>query len=735
MGRSNQTSSVTSFLGRSNQTSSVASVLDRSNQSISATSSSKDNPVKRVITLLQDMEDTLKEEMEKDKGLTGKMGCWCHEESWSKSLEIKDLEVQSAALTDKIDSLTAKIAELNSSITSLNAEVATETKSLAEATEVRDKQAAEFHDTHLDAIQALEAVRAALEVLSKHQGESEALPQVSASFLALGKKGIASDSFDDFLEQNGIHHVELQPPAHAARAAVALASSAVSQRQHSGAWAASEASLVKRALAAGTSYMRSHGHPMSHHSAYASQSSVVVGILKQMQKRMEADLAEDNATEVAQASAYAELEGDKKTQITQAYDQAEEKEEDHAKARLDLATAKADLKATTADLAAANKYAADLEAMCTQSKADFEERKTSRNDEITAVKEAIAILMKDEARDAYSASYSFFQLTASVRSKTAARKQAAAILREAAGNAGSPALAALATRVQLDSFTKVKAAIDEMVADLKRQQQDEVVFVDECKNKLQETLMLEKKTQDTKEDLEAKAQTLGDTEVKQKEELDATYERIKTLRVDLQGEAEQRQKENLEFQKTMSDHVTIEDTLKEALQRLTVFYDSMSALPQTGQRQAPPYPQMTYKPHEGANSVLEMIKKIIQDTVTLQSQSRAAEQQAQAEYEKMVVDVSEEVKLLEMAAVTKQKEIANTALELEVVNNDLEDTGKTLADTASLDASLHGECDFVMQNFDIRQDARAGEIEDLQSVKEILNGASWEREDEEDPED
>lgn len=663
--------------------------------------------------------------------MSGKMACWCHEETWSKSLEVKDLEAKSVALTDSIDTLTSKLAELNSSITNLNAEVATETKSLTEATADRNDQAAQFHDIHLDAIQTLQAVGAALGVLSKHHGENVALPQLPASFLELGATVLSPDPLDDFLKTNGIHHAEWHSPARAAKPVVALASSsAVSQGQRSGAWTASQASVVKGALEAGARYMRSHGHPMDHHSAYASQSTVVVGILKQMQERMEADLGEANATEVAQASAYAELQEDKTSQIKLAEAQAEQKEDAHAQARLELATAKTDSTETNVDLATAKTYAADLEAMCTESKADFEVRKASRNDEIAAVREAVAILMKDEARDAYSVSYSFFQLNSSMRSKNVSRKQAVMILREAAGKAGSPALAALATRMQLDSFAKVKAAIDEMVADLKKQQQDEVAFVDGCKSELQEASMLEKKTEDTYTDLTTKTEALAAAEQKQKQDLNATYDRIKTLKADLQGESERRQQDNFEFQRTVHDQRTIEYTLKEALQRLTVFYESKSSLLQTvrGQRQAPPYPQMMYKPHEGATGVLQLIRKIIQDTVTLQSESRAAEQQAQVEYEKMVADTFQDVKVLELEAATKLKEIRDTGLELEVAGNALEDTEKKRAALASSYASLKGECEFVMANFDARQKARAGEIEDLQTVKAILSGASWERE-------
>ena len=87
------------------------------------------------------------------------------------------------------------------------------------------------------------------------------------------------------------------------------------------------------------------------------------------------------------------------------------------------------------------------------------------------------------------------------------RKQAAAVLRKIR----SPELAMLATSVELDAFTKVKAMIDQMIATLKTQSADEVKKNNWCKEELQENEMSTMKTKDLNADLEAKVGQLEAT--------------------------------------------------------------------------------------------------------------------------------------------------------------------------------------------------------------------------------
>merc|ERR1719221_1223456 len=45
--------------------------------------------------------------------------------------------------------------------------------------------------------------------------------------------------------------------------------------------------------------------------------------------------------------------------------------------------------------------------------------------------------------------------------------------------------------------------------------------------------------------------------------------------------------------------------------------------------------------------------------------------------------------------------------------------------TLEYEASLHAECDWLLKYFDMRKEARDGEIDSLKRAKDVLNGADY----------
>merc|ERR1740121_1550854 len=136
-------------------------------------SSGHDTPVTRVVNLLKDMGKTVQAEMDEDESLYRKLKCWCTDNNWAKSNSIEKLEASIEELQSKIDSLSGSTAELKESIKELETELAADRKALAEATALRHKQLADFHNLEKDDIQAIENLKAALVVLEKHQPPPE----------------------------------------------------------------------------------------------------------------------------------------------------------------------------------------------------------------------------------------------------------------------------------------------------------------------------------------------------------------------------------------------------------------------------------------------------------------------------------------------------------------------------------------------------------------------------------
>merc|ERR1719373_338215 len=118
-----------------------------------------------------------------------------------------------------------------------------------------------------------------------------------------------------------------------------------------------------------------------------------------------------------------------------------------------------------------------------------------------------------------------------------------------------------------------------------------------------------------------------------------------------------------------------------------------------------------------------MIEKLIQDAKDLMSKSRASENEAQQAYEALVADTNASVNELTEAVASKTKATARAKKEKINAEGDLTDTMEQLEGLFKYNADLHAECDYTLKNFNVRQKARAEEIEALQQAKQILNGA------------
>merc|ERR1719343_176767 len=324
-----------------------------------------------------------------------------------------------------------------------------------------------------------------------------------------------------------------------------------------------------------------------------------------------------------------------------------------------------------------------------------------------------------------SGTFSFVQLSSSTNFQAHYRRQAARTLRAAAGKAHDPQLAMLATSVELDAFTKVKKAIDGMIAMLKQQQSDELKKSDWCKAEFQSNDMATSRAGTQQADLEAKIAKLQ-SDIKELETgISTDQAQIAETQLDLQKATETRKQENIDFQKVVADQSVTIDVLSKALDRLATYYDLAQTKGRSWiQRQTPEVPQMEYSKSKGAVGVMDMIEKLIYDARELRAGSKTAETEAQRGYEQLIADSNDMIQSLQKQIVFKtQSKIAAHKDEQEA-QDDLSDVLKELEGLAKYKAELHTECDYLLKNFDLRQKERGEEIEALQQAKQILSGAS-----------
>merc|ERR1719482_2351412 len=107
------------------------------------------------------------------------------------------------------------------------------------------------------------------------------------------------------------------------------------------------------------------------------------------------------------------------------------------------------------------------------------------------------------------------------------------------------------------------------------------------------------------------------------------------------------------------------------------------------------------------------------------TEAKATETDAQADYEQAMKDATEKRATDTKAVADKTKAKAETEASMEANGEEKKATTKTLMATLEHIQSLHAECDWLLQYFEVRKEARAGEVESLKTAKAVLSGADF----------
>merc|ERR1719392_105608 len=310
------------------------------------------------------------------------------------------------------------------------------------------------------------------------------------------------------------------------------------------------------------------------------------------------------------------------------------------------------------------------------------------------------------------------------------RSQASKVLAAVAHKTQNPRLATLAVRVRLDAFTRVKKAIDDMVAQLLKEKEDEIKHKDFCVEEFNSNELQTEKKEREKADLIAKIEDLEMTIKQLTEAIDKLKAEIAEMQVQLKRAGEDREKENKEFQMTVADQRATQKLLTAALNILKGFYEkkAKAALMQKQEPAGPPPPPgfEAYKKNAAAPGVMGMIQQIINDAKAMEAEAIRSEEDAQKAYEEFVKDTNNSIEEKSKDIVNKSETRAKAEADLVEAKKDKEATMLELEQLSNYKSELHSSCDFVMKNFEIRQTARDEEIEALKQAKAILSGAKFE---------
>jgi len=508
---------------------------------------------------------------------------------------------------------------------------------------------------------------------------------------------------------------------------------------------------------------------------YAPQSGQITGILKTMGDEMAAGLAEATKAEEAAIAIYEKLMAAKKKEVIALTKEIETKLTRIGDLGVEIAQMKNDLGDTEEALIEDKKFLANLDENCDKKKKEWAVIVKTRAEELAALADTIKVLNDDDALELFKktlpSASSFMQIQVTAQEMRGRALTELEQFQQSHPRNAKLELLALALQGKKIGFEKVIKMIDDMVATLKVEQQDDDNKKEYCAEELDLADDKKKGLEHNIADLETAIEAANDAIAKLAEEIAALTAGIKELDKMVMEATEQRKEENEDFKGLMASDTAAKELLKFAKNRLNKFYNpklykappktelsredrivenmSGTAAPTeapggiagTGiavfaevtsheqQQVAPPPPPETFgayqKKSEDSMGVMAMVDLLIADLDKEMTEAETTEKDAQADYETAMKDAADKRTADSKLLGEKETIKAETEADLESKTEDKAAAGAELMSTMKYISSLHMECDWLLKYFDVRKEARANEIDALGKAKAVLSGADY----------
>lgn len=667
-----------------------------------------EKPVTKVVSLLETMTQKLEEDQKADEELKEKFECWCKQNNDDKSAAVAAAQEKLTSLNALVEELGPKIDQLGTQIRSSNVELNQNKATVEKADAIRKQQEEAFKEDEAALLASIDQASQAITALN-----SSASAEMQQAYASTGSALMQMSPRELQSMGNGLRQV----------------------MENRGALSYSRLSRADRLAL--DDFMRDpsklqKGRAFLQREDPTSTSSSIVGILKTMLDDFNEDLQKEITEEKENDKSYKALIAAKTAEKKVLEEQIVAKTQEKSDAETTLESSKQDIKATTKSIAADVKFQAAVENRCTTSDDKFKERMQSRTQEMTAVSKTIQVLRSEESRDLFGRTVSFLQQAAHSKRAERAASKASAFLMEQGRRLGVQKLVTMGLRSRIDSFTKVKAAIEEMITALQKEQEDEMKHKEMCVDDLNQNKLNIEEKEGVKSRAEDKVNALTKKVSDCEAQIDSLNGEIAEMQKQVQLASQSRQKENVKFQTEADDQRQTQVVLKKAVKFLDDFYSSAerASLAQIrAHRVDEVQPELDspegfedYKKNAGGASATGLIETIIADAAKLEAEAVQAEQDAQSSYEKFVAETAENIKAKTAQVDGKTKEKADAKNDKAEEEATKESAMEELEELSESKANLHKECDFFISNFEVRQTARSQEMEALGKAKGILSG-------------
>jgi len=659
------------------------------------------NPIRKVVNMLQAMSKKVTAEGDKEQDLFDKFMCYCKSGGATLSASISAAEAKVPAVGSDIEESEAKVKQDKEDLKQAQSDRAAAKAAMSQAAAIRAKEAAQFaaEKAELDAnIAAMTSATTAIEN---------------------GMTGFLQTNNAQVLKQLVMNKADL-------------------------------ADYDREEIVSFLSG-KSTGE-------YAPKSGEITGILKEMTDTMSKSRAESAAAEASSITSFEELMAAKTKEVNALTKTIETKTVRIGEMAVEIVQMKEDLDDTQKALLEDQKFLGDMDKNCAAKTGEHDANTKLRSQELVALADTIKVLNDDDALELFKkalpgASASFVQI------QTGQRSRALAKLWEAKSRAGRPNpgldFIALALQGKKVNFGKVVTMIDNMIAVLKKEQQDDNDKKEYCNKQLDFADDKKKGLEHSVSDLETAIAKGKEAVATLADEIKALEAGIKALDKSVAEATEQRKEENSDYTELMASDSAAKEILGFAKNRLNKFYNpklykappkreltdedravqaaggsvDLTVLADVSAHVAPAPPPATAaayaKKGEESNGVIAMIDLLIGDLDKEMTEAKTSEKDSQADYEQAMTDSAEKRALDSKTLTDKGGAKAETEAGLEANTEEKAATTKQLMATVSYIGNLHAECDWLIQYFEVRKEARTGEIDSLTNAKAVLSGADF----------
>jgi len=310
-------------------------------------------------------------------------------------------------------------------------------------------------------------------------------------------------------------------------------------------------------------------------------------------------------------------------------------------------------------------------------------------------------------------------------------------------------------------FSEIFKMIDEMIAILTKDNKDDATQKDFCIAELTKTETEKAATDDKLDSLASQIAETTDAVATTQEKITSLMESIASLNKEVAEATEQRKKEHETYGADLSANELALGLIGKAKNRLQKFYNptlykappkkemtmeekiiasGSSALVQqeaefdasfvqirrvlkVAPPEAPEGPAAYKK--SGSSGVLALMDMVMGEVKTGITEMKMNEKYAQKEYVELMED-SKESRATDLKSLTEaQGSKADLEGSLTEAKENQMLTLEQSQNVISTLAKLHGSCDFIIKNFELRLNARTAEIEGLKTAKAVLAGANF----------